>query len=238
MRWDDIEVWRPYLDEPIEVSQYGKVRSLAQDKRRPLKPVPNTTAKHWYWQVGWMSNGKRKIATVHKLVLTAFWGPRPPGLIARHLNGDRLDNRACNLQWGTHQENADDRRRHIGEARKLCAGQVVEIRTRYQLGESTRELGKVFGVSPVTIVHICNGQTWKWLPMPPRLRAKQERPDPSRYRFRRVRPPRKPRRPKASAKAVTPVTRLTKEEIRKVLRERWGLRAGQASQFTGDPGGV
>jgi hypothetical protein len=36
---------------------------------------------------------------VHVLVLEAFAGPRPPGAVGRHLNGDKLDNRIKNLKW-------------------------------------------------------------------------------------------------------------------------------------------
>ena len=36
---------------------------------------------------------------VAELVLTAFIGPKPPGAVARHLNGDKTDNRLENLSW-------------------------------------------------------------------------------------------------------------------------------------------
>ncbi len=51
--------------------------------------------------------------TVHTLVLMAFAGPRPAdGMVTRHLNGDKLDNRAANLAWGTVQENIHDKFAH------------------------------------------------------------------------------------------------------------------------------
>lgn len=45
---------------------------------------------------------------VHQLVLEAFVGPKPENYVARHLNDYPLDNRLCNLKWGTRQENSDD----------------------------------------------------------------------------------------------------------------------------------
>ena len=36
---------------------------------------------------------------VHVLVLEAFVGAKPPGKVARHLNGDVCDNRIENLAW-------------------------------------------------------------------------------------------------------------------------------------------
>lgn len=37
---------------------------------------------------------------VHRLVLSAFAGECPEGMIARHIDGNRLNNRADNLTWG------------------------------------------------------------------------------------------------------------------------------------------
>jgi hypothetical protein len=53
-------------------------------------------------------DGRQVQVPVHKLVLEAFVGPRPEGMVTRHLNGDPLDARLSNLKYGTHQENALD----------------------------------------------------------------------------------------------------------------------------------
>ena len=42
---------------------------------------------------------------VHHAVLSAWVCPRPEGMECDHINGDSLDNRLCNLEWVTHQEN-------------------------------------------------------------------------------------------------------------------------------------
>ncbi len=49
---------------------------------------------------------------VHNLVALTFLGPRPEGLLVRHLNGKGADNRATNLKYGTHSENVQDCLRH------------------------------------------------------------------------------------------------------------------------------
>jgi len=46
-------------------------------------------------------NNKR----MHHLIL-----PRKKGLITDHINGDKLDNRKCNLRYATYQENNRNRR--------------------------------------------------------------------------------------------------------------------------------
>jgi hypothetical protein len=49
---------------------------------------------------------------VHVLVATAFLGERPEGMEVCHFNGHHRDNRAENLRWDTHKNNAADMVRH------------------------------------------------------------------------------------------------------------------------------
>lgn len=115
-----------------------------------------------YLQVG---IGKRKVK-VAKLVLEAFHSIRPKGLQARHLDGDRLNNRADNLAWGTPKENAADSlangsTRH-GEnchAAKLTQRQVDRIRVLCATVPQ-REIADRYGVSVATISLITRGLTW------------------------------------------------------------------------------
>ena len=45
---------------------------------------------------------------VHVAVAAVFIGPRPPGLLVLHNNGDFRDNRAVNLRYGTAKDNYED----------------------------------------------------------------------------------------------------------------------------------
>lgn len=117
----DIE-WRaiPGWEGRYEVSNHGSVRSLdrvgtGRDGRlmdhrgRLLRPGPDGRG---YLMVSLKREGKRTPMRVHRAVLLAFHGPRPPRADGRHLNGDRRDNRSVNLAWGTRSENAYDTVRH------------------------------------------------------------------------------------------------------------------------------
>ena len=64
-----------------------------------------------------LPDGTKKRRPVHQLVLEAYHGKRPKGFQSRHLNGDKLDNRASNLRWGTCKENHADQVIH-GVARR------------------------------------------------------------------------------------------------------------------------
>lgn len=51
-------------------------------------------------------NGKRTYFRIHRAVCEAFHGPQPfPNAIVLHINENGVDNRACNLKWGTYREN-------------------------------------------------------------------------------------------------------------------------------------
>lgn len=65
-----------------------------------------------YQQVSLFRDGSRRSFTVHHLVLTAFIGDRPDGMLCRHIDGNPANNVLDNLRWGTPSENMRDKRRH------------------------------------------------------------------------------------------------------------------------------
>lgn len=106
-RWRAVPGWA----DLYEVSDQGRVRSLQRGGPRLLRPQ----GRRGYLRVALTSRprGKpRRWRPVHQLVLEAFHGPRPLGQVARHLNGDRTDNRADNLAWGFPADNVADRVLH------------------------------------------------------------------------------------------------------------------------------
>lgn len=60
-------------------------------------------------------DGDQRMMYVHHAVLLAFVGPRPEGLLTRHLDGNCLNNRLDNLRYGTKSENSADFYRHKAE---------------------------------------------------------------------------------------------------------------------------
>lgn len=97
-----------------EADADGGIWSVAHKWRghRRRKMVPSLDIGG-YALVRLTIDGKRTKHRVHHLVAMAFIGPRPTEQHEmRHLNGNRTDNRAENLRWGTCSENAQDRVRH------------------------------------------------------------------------------------------------------------------------------
>jgi hypothetical protein len=105
------EEWRPVEGFPgYEVSNLGRVVSEKRGERREIR---GGLAGSGYRKVALISpDGHRYGKKVHLLVAEAFIGPRPEGLIARHLDGDKLHNAADNLCWDTYSENGLDQVRH------------------------------------------------------------------------------------------------------------------------------
>lgn len=89
-----IEEWKT-IAEGVEVSTYGRI------KRNGTIVIPSPKGGHGYLRVN-VGIGERY---VHRIVLSAFKS-KPPGRdFANHINGNKRDNRLCNLEWSTNREN-------------------------------------------------------------------------------------------------------------------------------------
>lgn len=118
----DGEAWRPIPDwEGIyEVSDEGRVRSVDRlyiDKNgRSMRfrgQIRSQSMSAGYPVVSLRNgSGKNVARKVHWLVTAAFIGPKPDGLVVRHLDGNRLNNHIENLVYGTHTENRLDSTAH------------------------------------------------------------------------------------------------------------------------------
>ncbi|MFC3816628.1 HNH endonuclease signature motif containing protein [Lysobacter sp. GCM10012299] len=103
----------------------------------------------------------------HRLIWEAVYGPIPRGFHIDHLNGQKADNRICNLDAVTPSENFNRAiatgLTPIGEQKtgsKLTEADVVEIRrTAGEIGPS--EWARRLGVDPATIRAARDGRTWK-----------------------------------------------------------------------------
>lgn len=84
-------VWIGYFDNTYQVSEEGQIRH--RRSKRVLKPYLNKTGWHSVSIYG------QKVNVCRIVALTLL-----PRIVCQkhkvlHLNGDKLDNRPCNLQW-------------------------------------------------------------------------------------------------------------------------------------------
>ncbi len=165
------EQWKPIPGyDGYEVSDQGRVRSFWKQAGRPQDG-------------GWvlMDNPQRMMSTrgrrgsrdyptvcikgvyeyVHRLVMLAFVGPCPEGLVVCHNDDNPKNNRLENLRYDTQQANVDDAvasgSMGPGRKRQLENWQIIQMRRLAANGASGSELAKQFGVSRRTVSRICNG---------------------------------------------------------------------------------
>lgn len=166
------EQWREVSGWPYEVSNLGRVRSLGGRKGsiagRILKAQANRSKSGGEYETVTLRDYPRNwMVRVHHLVLFAFIGPRPSDAHqGNHLNGEKRDNRAENLEWVTSSENI----RHAystglnqpsyGNA-KLSADDRSDILASHAAGVSKRELAGRYGVSVSAIQLLVQGKTWR-----------------------------------------------------------------------------
>jgi len=173
----ELETWRPLIGYEgfYDVSDIGRVRSLPREvphwrggvslrKARIRKAPLNHDG---YRVVSLKCGGHKETVPVHALVCATFNGVRPKGAVARHLDGDSLNNCADNLAWGTVQDNHNDARSHgtnpVGTRNpnaKLSAEEVREIRASDEPGVV---LAARYGVRSAAISKIRTGRTWRHL---------------------------------------------------------------------------
>lgn len=131
-------------------SRWGHVKWL---KRKPGK------GQDGYFDVVLMrSNGVKVNKPVHTLVSMAFFGVRPDGMVTSHVNGDKTDNRVCNLKYVTWRENVMDKVRHgtmiSGERShlsKLKDDDFVGIAELIKQGVAQVDIAKKYDISVSTV---------------------------------------------------------------------------------------
>jgi hypothetical protein len=113
-----IEVWAQVPNFPnCQVSNMGRFKSLERRINRPndkgyIRPekimLQKSTDTSGYFQIRFTDHlGNRYRFSSHRLVALVFI-PNPNNLpFINHKKGIKTDNRACAIEWTTHQENID-----------------------------------------------------------------------------------------------------------------------------------
>ncbi len=126
------EIWKPVsgYEGYYEVSSCGRVRSkervvvrsdgVAQTRRSRMKKLTDTP--DGYLIVKLSRDGVNRRMPVHALVAKEFVEGYRPGLEVNHIDYNRKNNSAENLEWVTHEENIQHTikgHRHISQVRNM-----------------------------------------------------------------------------------------------------------------------
>lgn len=176
-----MRAWRVIPSHPkYEVSRDGRVRRRAAGRgARPGHVLSLQEHKSGYLYAHLWGQSKRAACRVHRLVAEAWIGPIPEGHEINHLDGDRANNHADNLEIVTTSENVRHSYAVLGRDpavygerhpnAKLTARDVRRMRRMWpdwrRQGLTQAELGEVFGVSDSVVSRIVNGAAWRHVRM-------------------------------------------------------------------------
>lgn len=99
------EIWKEFMVDGLkyEISNIGNIRSKGSDKYHKGKELKPYKTKNGYLQIVLTSKHIHKY--IHRLVAEAFvLNPNNYDEV-NHINEDKTDNRAENLEWCTHNYN-------------------------------------------------------------------------------------------------------------------------------------
>jgi len=108
--------------------------------------------------------GQRLDLYVHRLVAEAFHGIDPDHREVNHIDGNKTNNHASNLEWVTHSQNHQHAAlKRLSAVVSLTPEQVRSIKERLRRGETGNSIARRYGVSRSLIYHIKSGRSWGWL---------------------------------------------------------------------------
>lgn len=176
----DCELWVPVegYETFYEISNQGRIRSL--DRYEILEgrhPSPVTRRRKGklliprrgvYLCVILYKDGVGKGFTVHRLVAKHFCDNPLNKPEVNHIDEDKFNNHASNLEWMTSSENSlHSSYKQRGEKcsrTKLKEEDVLTIKRLLDEGElSQKAIGEMFNISNHAIFRIKAGYNWSWL---------------------------------------------------------------------------
>lgn len=164
------ELWKDIVgyEGLYQVSNLGRIRSFY--KRRNDVEFLKFADNHGYKTITLHKDGRQKTFRVHRLVAVAFLPNESDKPQINHINGNKSDNRASNLEWCSQSENmlhayesglqTPNTKEANAAKRKLNAEQAQEIRTLLDSGKSTRAVAKIYGVGKNLISRIGQGKAY------------------------------------------------------------------------------
>ncbi len=184
------EIWLPVkVNAAYEVSSLGRIRSLPRvvrsrggstrlDKGRILRGAVTSDG---YRNVSLSRGGSYKSYHVHRLVAEAFIGPRPGGIGRpggtgiNHIDGNKLNNAASNLEYVTPAENSAHAVRTgliitkgaDNPAAKYTPDQIRHVHSLVSGGMTRGQASRETGIHLVTVKAVCSGRQWQCLGLEP-----------------------------------------------------------------------
>lgn len=98
------EIWKNIKNfENYQVSNKGRIKNIRNNKIVNL----HTNSKNGYVYVMLSNKNKKKCARLHRLVAEEFIPNLKNKPVVNHIDGNKLNNQADNLEWCTQKENVN-----------------------------------------------------------------------------------------------------------------------------------
>lgn len=166
-----IEQWKSIKDFEgwYEVSDLGRVRSLDRTidhpcgaKRRKGIILKEKIDTHGYCFVILCRNAYRKHCLVHRLVAQQFIKNPFNKPAINHKTGNKLDNRAAELEWATNQENSQHSYdTGLDNKRSMSKEKAAEIKRMISKGVRKIDISRAMKVSYSIVQQIGFGKIYK-----------------------------------------------------------------------------
>ena len=157
-----------------EIDDFGNVYTSQRQGSRggPMAAKPSTGG---YCRVTLRNGANRTTKLIHRLVAEHFV-PNPNARpCVNHIDGDKTNNHASNLEWCTYSENmkhavkhglnrTPDLRGDEHPNRKLSEAAVRDIRRKSAMGATAKELSGEYGVTEEQIRNVVLGRQWRCVP--------------------------------------------------------------------------
>jgi len=176
------EIWKDIkgFEGLYQVSNLGRVKSLEREtirkdgsklpiKERILKPQKGLG----YLRVALCKgSGKGKLFFVHRLVCEAFHENTENKPCVNHIDENKINNVASNLEWCTYKENLNHGTRNAKAAKALgkAVGQYTRDGKLIKIWQSTHEVERQLGFSNKSISRAARGErktaygyVWKYV---------------------------------------------------------------------------
>jgi hypothetical protein len=162
------ETWLPCpgYEDRYAVSSLGHIRSI-KNGGGVLSTPPNHDG---YPHVCLRKDGKARVIQIHRLIAIAFHGDKRNALHneVAHLDNDRGNSRADNLQWVSKVENRSHRKRHGTETcGERHGGTRLKEEQVYAIRDDPRRIADIaadYGISQYSVSDIKARRRWIHLP--------------------------------------------------------------------------
>ena len=145
------------------VSNLGRVKGI----RKPIMGQHDNGIGYLQCKIK-MNDGAARWLKVHRMVAAAFV-PNPEGKPeVNHIDGNKQNNRADNLEWVSHKDNVKHAytaglhgyKTKASGTEKLTPEQIIEIR---ESSKSQKELAAIYGVAQPSISLIKSRKIYAWV---------------------------------------------------------------------------